>query len=283
MMNIKKITAVLLCAAAAALPLIPRTAVTVFNNNEPTVNLPVLMYHSVIKDVQKSGKYVITPEKFEEDLLYLEQKGYTSITAKQLIRYVFSGEPLPEKPVMITFDDGMYNNMAYALPILEKHGAHAIFSIVGSYTDEYTKNGIVNPNYSYLTWDDVNALSDSAHVEFGSHSYAFHSISPKRYGTQKNKYEKPLDYINVFYQDTQKMQSAFFAHCNYRPVIYTYPYGSYSKESGRVLKKTGFLISFSCTEGINKITHNSDCLYLLKRYNRDGRLSSYEFFQKLGL
>lgn len=257
------------------------TAVTVFNNTDEYVNLPVLMYHSVIKDPSKTGKYVITPEKFEEDLLYLKQKGYTSISANQLIRHVYAGEELPDKPIVITFDDGMYNNSEYIVPILEKHDAHAVFSVVGSYVDEYSKSGIVNPNYSYLRWEDIVSLSENEHVEFGNHSYSFHSISDARYGTQKNQYESALDYISVFYRDTQKMQSEFLSHCGYRPVIYTYPFGSYSKESERVLKKNGFFITFSCVEGINKITQSPDCLYMLKRYNRDGRLSSWEFFGKI--
>lgn len=258
------------------------SAVSVFKEDNST-QLPVLMYHSVIKNPSKSGKYVITPQKFEEDLIYLKQKGYQTVSAKQLIQYVYNNAPLPEKPVVLTFDDGMYNNYEYILPILEKYNSCAVFSIVGSYTDEYSENNIVQPAYSYLRWCDIEALSDSEHIEFGNHSYNFHSISAKRYGTQKNKYENSLDYINTFYQDTQKMQSEFYEHCNYRPIIYTYPFGSYSKESSRVLKKMGFMVTFSCTEGINKLTHDPDCLYLLKRYNRSGLLSTNQFFSKLNL
>lgn len=281
-MSFKKLILFILAAAAFFTAVFAQSEiVSVFKDTDSSINLPVLMYHSVVNDPAKVGKYVITPQKFEEDLLYLEQKGYTSVSAKQLIRYVYTDEPLPEKPVVITFDDGMYNNLEYVVPLLEKHNAHAIFSVVGSYTDEYTESNIVNPLYSYLRWSDINTLADNEHVEFGNHSYAFHSISSKRYGTQKNKSENSLDYINVFFQDTQKMQSEFFAHCNYRPVIYTYPFGSYSKESSRVLKKMDFMVSFSCIEGINKISHDEDCLYMLKRYNRDGTLSTWQFFSKL--
>ncbi len=248
-----------------------------------SMQLPILMYHSVLKDNKKAGKYVITPQKFEEDLIYLKEKGYTTISAKQLVRYVYSDGTLPEKPVVITFDDGMYNNFEYIVPILKKHNACAVFSIVGSYTDEYTKSDITNPAYSYMRWCDIKELADSSLIEFGNHSYDFHNITASRYGTEKKKGESTLDYINVFYEDTQKMQSEFFSNCNFRPIIYTYPFGSYSKESERVLKKMGFLITFSCTEGINKIKKNEDCLYMLKRNNRDGRLSTREFFKKLRL
>ncbi len=252
-------------------------------DEENDIHLPVIMYHGVLKDKNRTGKYVITPQKFEEDIIYLKERGYETISANQLIKYVYSDGELPENPVLITFDDGMYNNYEYILPILKKHNSSAVFSVVGSYTEEYTKSNVANSAYGYMRWCDIKELATSGYAEFGNHSYDFHSTSSGRYGTEKRKSESTLDYINAFYQDTQKMQSEFFSNCGFRPVIYTYPFGSYSKESSRVLKKMGFLITLSCTEGINKIRKGEDCLYLLKRYNRDGRLSSKDFFSKLKL
>lgn len=257
-------------------------SLSVFKEDE-SVHLPIIMYHSVRKDPGKAGKYVITPEKFEEDLIYLAKSGYEVISAKQLIRYVCADDTLPEKPVLITFDDGMYNNFEYAVPILEKHNASAVFSIVGRYTDEYTESNVKSAAYGYMRWCDIRELAAKPCAEFGNHSYNFHNLKGKRFGTEKMKNESTLDYIDEFYRDTQKLQSEFYSNCSFRPVIYTYPFGSYSKESERVLKKNGFLITLSCTEGVNRITHSADCLYMLKRYNRDGRLSTHEFFSGAGL
>lgn len=253
----------------------------VFTESTP-VSLPILMYHSVLKDPQRTGKYTITPKKLEEDIIYLKNNGYETVSLKQVVRYVYQGEPLPDKPVLLTFDDGMYNNLEYVLPILEKHDACALFAVVGSYTDEYSQSGITNPNYSYLKWCDINRLMATERVEFASHSYNLHGISAKRYGTAKNKGESSLDFIAIFHEDTQKMQSAFKTNCIFAPFAYVYPLGNFSAESERVLKKNGFLASFSCIEGINIITRNDpDCLFLLKRYNRDGRLTTENFFKKI--
>jgi len=281
-MKLRNIVVILCVLVFAFLSVHINKTKSVFEAFEP-IHLPVLMYHSINPKPQRAGKYVITPENFENDLKYLKENGYTSITAKQLVKYVNLCEPLPKKPIMITFDDGMYNNMEYALPILEKYNFSAVFSIVGSYTDEYTKSNIVNTNYSYLRWSDIKKLAENPYIEFGNHSYNFHSISDGRYGTAKKKHESTLDYIDIFYEDTQKLQSDFFSNCNFKPFIYTYPFGSYSDESYRVLKKIGILVTFSCTQGINKISHNPDCLYKLKRYNRDGDITTYEFFSKLKL
>lgn len=253
----------------------------VFTEENP-VHLPILMYHSVLKDQQRTGKYIIPPKKFEEDVLYLKSNGYEPVSLKQVIKYVYHGEPLPEKPVLLTFDDGMYNNYEYVLPILEKHDVCAVFAVVGSYTDEYSESNVTNPNYSYLRWCDITRLMETERVEFASHSYDLHSLSAKRQGTAKVKNESSLDFISLFHEDTQKMQSAFKENCTFTPYAYAYPLGNFSKESERVLKKTGFLASFSCIEGINIITQGDPgCLFLLKRYNRDGRLSTEKFFQKI--
>lgn len=246
------------------------------------INLPVIMYHSVLNEVKKPSNYIVTAKQLEEDIIYLKNKGYTPVTCKDLIKYTTSDTPIPENPVLITFDDGMYNNFSIALPIMEKHGFPAVYSIVGSYTDEYTKSNIRNAKYSYITWQDVISYSDNPFVEFANHSYNLHTIGV-RYGPRKKKNEAFSEYLKAFSGDTDKMQNEFYDICSYSPVIYTYPFGEFCADSERILKKSGFLVTFSCVEGINKITKNPDCLYLLKRYNRSGKLSTKEFFSKLGI
>ena len=76
------------------------------------VDIPIVMYHSVLKDEKYHGKYVISPAELENDILYLKEQGYTTIFMEDLINYTKGGE-LPEKPIMLTFDDGYYNNYLY--------------------------------------------------------------------------------------------------------------------------------------------------------------------------
>jgi hypothetical protein len=62
------------------------------------------MYHSLREDESYLGTYVISPETFEADLIYLQEHGYTSVSVAELIAYVSDPEAtLPEKPVLITF------------------------------------------------------------------------------------------------------------------------------------------------------------------------------------
>ena len=158
-------------------------------NNNVNVELPIIMYHSVLKDSELSGKYIITPEILISDLEYLKENGYTSITAKQLIDYTDNGTPLPEKPILLTFDDGCYNNYEYVLPILKNYDAHGIFSIVGKYTDDYTSTNEVSTAYGYMRWIDVYNLSQSEHSEIANHSYDFHKYTNDRRASKKRTWE----------------------------------------------------------------------------------------------
>ena len=101
---------------------------------ETPVSLPVLMYHSIAPGTESD--YQIRPETFAADLSYLNDAGYTSVSAAELIRYVNGTGDLPEQPILLTFDDGFYNNYSLALPLLEQYDMCAIVSVVGQFTDE---------------------------------------------------------------------------------------------------------------------------------------------------
>lgn len=70
---------------------------------------------------------------------------------------------LPEKPVMITFDDGYGSTAVYACPLLEKYGMHGIVSVIGTVATQYTENPDHNLGYSYMSWEEIAAV-DSGDV-----------------------------------------------------------------------------------------------------------------------
>ena len=83
-----------------------------------THGLPVLLYHKMSSSSENS--LTIRPETFEQHLLFLQESGYHTISFEQLLAFRENGSPLPEKPVMITFDDGYVNNGELAYPLLKK-------------------------------------------------------------------------------------------------------------------------------------------------------------------
>ena len=124
----------------------------------PPSGIPVLNYHQ-INDVDENLLTVSTAE-FEAQMAWLEENGYHSITAAELIDALEGKGTLPERPILITFDDGYIDNYQCAFPILKKHNMKAIIFLISEYVSLY-------PNY--LTWEQL-AEMQGAGIEFGSHT-----------------------------------------------------------------------------------------------------------------
>ena len=256
--------------------------VSVNTEAEPSdgIYVPIIMYHSILKDPNRAGKFVVSPDTLEKDMVYLKENGFTTVTVTDLINYVYKDAELPEKPVIITFDDGYYNNLTYALPLMEKYDMCCVISVVGTYADTFTKSNDLNPNYAYLTWDNIKELSQSGHVEIQNHTYNMHNNSSRK-GIEKKKGESMEVYTKILTDDLIKMQNTLKSLSNVESNAFTYPFGAISKESLEIVKELGFKASLSCYEKPNYITKDTDCLYSLNRYNRPSGIDTERFMKKI--
>ena len=146
-----------LLSTLLVLPLLLLLVGVVLMHSSPGV--PVLNYHQV---EQKNGNpLTLWPDQFEAQMAYLAEEGYTPITIDEMMDALENGAPLPEKPVIITFDDGYADNYEYAYPILKKYGFKATIFLIYDFTNTY-------PNY--LTWDQINEMKESGLIHFESHT-----------------------------------------------------------------------------------------------------------------
>lgn len=244
------------------------------------VDVPILMYHNIFRSGNTHGDYIVSEAAFEKDLKFLSENGYTAIFMQDLINYTEGKGNLPEKPVILTFDDGYFNNCSYAFPLLKKYNSKAVISIIGYYTDLYTESPDENPQYSHLTWNDIKAMMKSGYVEFQNHSYNLHTTDKGRNGTKKKKGESLEEYQAVLTEDLGKLQDAFLSNTGYAPNTFTYPFGSVSNDSFDIIKEMGFKASLSCESGMNHISRDPDDLFMLKRYLRTPKKSAADLLKK---
>ena len=245
------------------------------------VKLPVVMYHQLTKSGSKAGKYVLTVEQFENDLKFLKENGYETVTVNQLLAFSKGDGGLPEKPVMITFDDGCETLYAYALPLLEEYGFSAVGFAVGAWTDSYTESDDHNLNYSCLNWAEIKEMCDGGVVDIQSHSFDLHKNTAERSGAQKKKGESFEEYYEFLCSDAVKMKERMVDSIGKAPIAFAYPFGSYSSESAEILNKVGIEIAFTCEERVNIIKKaEPEQLFRLGRYNRPNGISSENFFKK---
>lgn len=136
--------------------------------------LSILMYHKV--GTPPPGSRLkplwVSPGAFERQILYLKRHGHTPVSFSDLARSARSAQPLPPRPVLITFDDGYRNNYLEAFPILRRHGVPAgifvVYETVGRYNAWHDPGS--EPWLSMLRWEDMREMAASGLVEFGSHT-----------------------------------------------------------------------------------------------------------------
>ena len=273
----KAVKRVFLCAAAAAAVF---GAVSRAHANAPeegSRSLPVIMYHSVVKDPSLAGEYVITTDELEADLRYLRGSGYTPVLCRDLPAFVEGTAELPEKPVVLTFDDGCYNNFYYALPLIERYGCKAVFAPVAEWAEQAAAEEAPSAVYSYMDAENLRTCALSGRVELACHSYALHDIS-KRRGVLRRNGETAQEYRRMLLTDLDRARR-FLERVSGEPVVtLAYPYGFYDDTAEETAAELGFEVTLSCEERVNTVSRGDySCLARLGRFNRASGRGAWTF------
>jgi len=240
-----------------------------------------VMYHSLLPG--GNSDYVIDPALFEQDLMYLQQQGYTTVTVSDLIAYVNHGNPLPKKPVMLTFDDGYYNNYLYAHPLLKQYGMRAVIAPIGSVSEYYSANPAEqnHPRYSHVTWAQLTEMTKDGVWEIGHHSYNLHRTDKGRKGVAQKKGESDASYRQQLAEDLQKATELLKTHVGVTPTVFVYPFGAHTTGTDPTLKEAGFTATLSCVERVSRITRDPDSLWRIGRYRRPPGVDSQHYFEPI--
>ena len=236
-------------AAVLSICLFPLSAKnTPVSSEVKPLKLAVIMYHGLINDTSKQNKYFIDSKYFETDLQYLTENGYNTIFASDLINHFEKGTPLPENPVMLTFDDGYYNNYTFAYPLLKKYNCKAVISPIGISADEAEKDIRQNPAYSQCTWSQLKEMYDSGLVEIQNHTYNLHHIQNGRSGAKNMPDEDLTAYKTMLTADLERFNNRMYEELGIYPNAVVFPFGSRSKDTLQIVKDMNFKAAFDCEE-----------------------------------
>jgi peptidoglycan/xylan/chitin deacetylase (PgdA/CDA1 family) len=131
------------------------------NSLAKLAKVPVIMYHDIV--AEKEVFFDVTPEELEAQFQLIQSEGVTPITMDQLVEHLQRGIPLPEKPVLLTFDDGYQGHYTYAYPLLKKYDYPAVFSI-------YTNKVGATEGRPGVTWEQVQEMSKDSLVTIACHT-----------------------------------------------------------------------------------------------------------------
>lgn len=241
------------------------------SQDEISTQVPILMYHHLSEDVTNSE--MVSPEQFEAQIRALSEAGYTGVSFDELQAYVLRGEPLPEKPVVITFDDGYESNYTLAYPILQKYNMKAtIFAIGVSFGKDHYKDTdyAITPHFGAA---EAAEMAASGLISIQSHTYDMHQWPP--YETDSAVRENILQlpgeseeaYVQALTEDFTRSR-ALLEDAAGQPVdVLAYPAGQYSTLAQVTLQSLGVHVTLSTNPGINTVVKGlPQTLYAMLRF-----------------
>lgn len=233
------------------------------------IRLPILMYHNIIPS-SNGTKYEVTVDDLRKDFVAIKENGFNVVSAESVIAYAMGARiAMPDKPIMLTFDDGFYNYNKFLAPMLNEFGYSATVGVVGDFT-KFNKNTDATPNYTYVDYDDMKALSECG-ITIANHSASMHYMAKGKKGVMPTYGENSANYRERFKADTLKMHENL-SKIGIKPNVYVYPYGLFNSISEEVLKELEYSMTLTCAEKVNTVAAgNRESVRLLGRYNRDGR------------
>lgn len=251
------------------------------SENDDTRELPILMYHGITADESAQGDYVITQDALEEDIRFLTAEGYTPVFCSEAAVFVNGRGTLPEKPVVLTFDDGAYSNFYYALPILEKYKVKGVFAVVGKWSLTAAEEAEPNPVYSSMDSENLRTLDLSGLCEIANHSWEMHNLGENgtRRGVLPLNGEDARSYRRALWGDLTDC-ARLIRSAGQEPTTFAYPYGLYSEDSEKLVRELGYTVTLTCEERVNSIAIGDyESAFLLGRFNRSANRSAEEIFK----
>lgn len=220
--------------------------------------LLVLCYHSVQPTPRPDDAYTISQRRFAEQMDYLRTHGYHPVALEAVIEARRGGKKLPEKAVLLTFDDGYRSYGDYVVPLLELYGFPSMLAVVGSWIENGPPEGLPEP---LLTWPQLKKLAQHPRVALASHSFDLHKASPytpqgnvgavvavRAYDGKQQRYETETEYRLKLQNDFGRQEIVFQQRLGCKPKAMVWPYGHYNAISLETANAFGLDTSFALDE-----------------------------------
>ena len=182
----------------------------------------VLNYHQIGNNFTP---LCVPTQIFDEQMAYLKDNGYVTITPEELYEGIAGNLVLPERPVLITFDDGYVDNYTNAMPIIKKYSMRATIFLIPGFTD-------VQANY--LTWNQIKEMEKNG-FNFQSHTLNHRALE-----------ELPDDEIRAELLNSKIMLEKNLGH---EINFLAYPTGTYNLHIAGIAKDVGYKGAFTIKYG----------------------------------
>lgn len=218
--------------------------------------LPVLTYHHILRDEENTRfrhtSTTTSVRAFSNQMTWLRDRGYSTLTMTQLEGYVRNKLNLPARAVVITFDDGLKSVSRYAYPVLKQYGMKATAFIISSRIKVRPQKWDPK-SLQFMSISELNGIRDV--FDFQSHTHFLHRVDGNRRPILLSR-----SHHNILY-DFERSQRAL-APFNPHVLYLSYPFGSYNATAVKAAEEAGFHLAVTTVKGKVKPGDNP---FLLKR------------------
>jgi peptidoglycan/xylan/chitin deacetylase (PgdA/CDA1 family) len=200
---------------------------------------PILLYHRVVP--KPASIYDITPDMLEKQIGFMLAQGYQPITALQYIKLQKHPKFFPDKPVVLTFDDGTKSHYQYVFPILQKYKIKATFFV-------YPGN-IVSEGSLQLTWPELKKMA-WAGMDIESHTFSHPFLTKTNFKRDDPRYLEWLD------RELKESKRVLEEHLKTKVDLLAYSYGWFNDIVEAKTMEAGYQGAFTVNWGVNRTDEN---------------------------
>lgn len=242
------------------------------------VEVPILMYHNLTaqEDDPEISRDTMWVGQFQRQMELLQENGFHAISLSQLFALAERGQPLPEKPVLLTFDDGYRSVYELAFPILKELEMPAVVFPIGISVGKDTYKDTEIPITPHFTWEQAVEMANSGLISLQSHTYDLHQkteyetasgATQVRPNALRQPWETEEEYKLALQSDLILSRVGIQAATNQEVVALAYPNGMYDELSEQILSENGIKCTFTIEPGKAQVRPGSpSSLYALNRF-----------------
>jgi biofilm PGA synthesis lipoprotein PgaB len=303
-------------ARAQTPPAVKRTLQVALRANDPAQSFRVLCYHDVRDNLAESMQAwpdatAIDTSELIRHFSWLLENGYHPVSLQQIADAREGRARLPEKAVLLTFDDGYKSVYTKVFPLLKQFGFPAVVAIVGDWIEtppaspvRYGDQLLARSNI--VVWSELREMVASGLVEVASHSHAMHTgvtANPqgnsvpaaiaRRYWPQTSRYESEEEYAARVKADLKRNADLIQRELAVRPRAMVWPYGVYNLKTAEWAAEAGMPITMNLERGPNTVqdslrqirrtlvTQNRGLSGLIEMLRESARVSGAESLERI--
>lgn len=230
--------------------------------------LTILSYHEVAEPGEALVPlYAVTPTDFVRQMDWLRNHGYRFVSVSDVLAARAGARPLPERAVLVTFDDGYRSVYVHAWPVLKLFRIPAVVNVVGSWLEEKDTidfDGRRLPRSVVLSRAELREMVESGLVEVGSHSFDLHRGIPgnpqgnlqpaattRRFLPGSGRYEDEAAYRRRVKEDLERSSAVVRRHAGRAPRVVAWPYGRYNATTRELAERLGMTVGLTLDDGAN--------------------------------